>query len=519
MIDATRGMAVARHLTVALLGVGLCLGQANAPNSPISERLLAFWGGAAGFSPAYRQSLDAFFSAEDAYRASDYATASRILDAFWASYPAGGRQWALGVAYAQNLARTSQVNFGSPGCYYALRMLTECVNWRLQERNARAPGGRPIRLTVLLAGKSNGVQPASMEELKAQAGREVHHSLEPALASDEIIRESLFLFTEYIRAMTGGHLKVEVKIARFPNLDVPVHAGENTLQVAGGPRTTPYANLAPGAMEKIWSAVPDEVRSATDWWWILYPSHVPEQYPEFRRTEFVTGGMATGPDGRSPAFVIDDRWLVRSPPHLGDAPLTPEERRVFLPQWFQHEFFHHLYRTYPELKLETVSHQWFDRKLWPPDFEGWTEADYYAESLHKRLQSARPPLWVTLRYAPPAKELLAKITPQMLRGKYRAEPVANEWMEGVIEWNRAPGTDRKQTLRWINHAGVSWLLVPDLNDGLLSTGTDNPYYEREPVRGRAFRVVLRRDGDGEYVPEVAGFQFLGSFYEKVPLSN
>jgi len=42
---------------------------------------------------------------------------------------------------------------------------------------------------------------------------------------------------------------------------------------------------------------------------------------------------------------------------------------AYFPQWFQHEFFHHLYRSYPDLKLEAASHQWFDRLSWPRDFE------------------------------------------------------------------------------------------------------------------------------------------------------
>lgn len=393
-------MAVTRYVMVALLSAALCLGQGNGGSpSSISERLLAPWNGADHFPPAYRQSLDAFFAAEDAYRASDYTKASTILDALWAKHPAGSREWMLLGNFAQSVARSIRVNFGNPECYYALRMLTECVDWRLRARSVPGRNVHPIQLTVILIGKSVGIQPASLEQIKTHAGREVTHSLEPAVASgDEIIHESLFLFTEYIRAITEGGLEVKVKVARFPDLDVPVQVVENTLRVAGADRTTLSANLAPGAMEKIWNAAP-ETRSVTDWWWILYPSHVPEQYPEFARTEFITGGMAVGPDGRSPAFVIDDRWLLRSPPHLGGAPLTAEQRRAFLPQWFQHEFFHHLYRAYPRLELEKSGHQWFDRKTWPADFQGWIEPDYYAESLHKRLQTAQPPLAEALRYA------------------------------------------------------------------------------------------------------------------------
>jgi len=73
---------------------------------------------------------------------------------------------------------------------------------------------------------------------------------------------------------------------------------------------------------------------------------------------------------------------------------------VALPQWLQHEFFHHVFSAYRKLGLEATSHQWHDRAAWPPDFEGRLEADYYAEALHRRLQlETRPPLHVRLRRA------------------------------------------------------------------------------------------------------------------------
>src|ERR1019366_749477 len=142
-----------------------------------------------------------------------------------------------------------------------------------------------------------------------------HHTLNPSLTSStEALDQSLFLFSEYVGAITSGRLRVERKILRLTDLDAPVNtsSGQGLL----------FAGLASGAMPKIWQSIDDDTRSATDWWFILYPSHVPEQFPEFAHTEFITGGMAVGPDGRSPAFLIDDLWLVRVPPHLGHGPLT-----------------------------------------------------------------------------------------------------------------------------------------------------------------------------------------------------
>jgi hypothetical protein len=457
----------------------------------------------------FRESVDAFLGAEQAYRSGAYQKSSQILEAFWALHPQGTQEWSRAMADARSLAASKGSNFGTPACYSALRMLTECVVWRLRAAGGVAVPERRIRLTVVLVGHSSGIQPASLAELRQHSGREVSHSLDASLAAHtaEFLDQSTFLFTEYIRAITGGRLRIERAVLPLPDLDVPVEAVERSLDIAGGARDLWFAGLAPGAVSKIWQAIPDAVLAKTDWWWVLYPSHVPEQFPDFAGKDFITGGMGLGPDGVAPAFLIDDRWLVRVPPHLGFGEYTEAERRAYLPQWLQHEFFHHLYRTYPVLQLETVSHQWFDRQRWPPDFEGLLEADYYAESVHRRLQAASPPLDVALRYAPPPKELFAKIAPAMLRGKYRCEPLLNKWLEGVI--------DGDAQLRWTNAAGVSWALKPDLKNGVLETDADNPYYYRNPADGRSFRIVLRRGSDGDYLPEVAGFRFQGVFYARI----
>lgn len=334
-------------------------------------------------------------------------------------------------------------------------MLTECVNWKLRPTTG-APSN-PVRLTVILVGQSSGVEPRTLDELQNRAGHPMHHTLDPLLADDRsaraILDQSLYLFGEYIGAMTDGGLRLEVKILHLPEIDVPAQAFSSSLDVAGVKRSVRYAHLPGEGVQEIWRSVDDSTMSATDWWFVLYPSHVPEQYPDFAHAEFVSGGMAVGPDGQSPAFVIDDRWLVRVPLHLGSGPLDEAQRRAFLPQWFQHEFFRHLYRTYPQLKLETSGHQWFDRRMWPADFEGLMEPDYYAESLQKRLKSANPPLRIALRYAPPSQEVLGKLTPELLQGKYARTPIENGWHQGVIEWDGTSGKDAANTLRWINTAG------------------------------------------------------------------
>jgi hypothetical protein len=480
-------------------GVGIASAQSGAAPS---ERLLAPYG-IGSFSALFRQSVDALFTAWPDYQRGDYAAASGVLDAFWKVHPAGSREWAPAVEEGDRVARTVGVEFGSPPCYYALRMLTECVRWRLKGTPAR-PVAPPVRFTVILIGRSHGIQPTTLKELHEHGGRLVENTLDPRFreAPGAIIDDCFGLLFEYIRAATGGRLTVETRILQYPNLDVPVDVVDSPAQ--------PTATLAPGAMEQIWAAVGADVGASTDWWDILFPSHRPEQYPEFAHTDFSNGGgIGVGPDGASPALDGDDRVLVTKPPKYGGKPVTPEERIAFFSAVMQHEFFHHFYRTYPELNLEARSHQWFDRAAWPRDFEGYIEPDYYAESLHKRLLQASPPLWEKLRYAIPA-DVLSKITPSAFRGVYRRDPVDNPMYEGSI----AAGASG--ALRWTNRAGKSWRLDLSGDKRLLLTGTDNPYLRFGLEGGEAFRIVIGRGPSGEYLPQVAGFRFLGDFYAKVP---
>ena len=117
---------------------------------------------------------------------------------------------------------------------------------------------------------------------------------------------------------------------------------------------------------------------------MIYPSHTPDA-PDFNNITFVTGGLTSDSKG-GPVYVIDDKWMVRKPAHLGNGNYNDIERRIYLPQWLQHEFYHHLYNLYPEYSLEVNGHDWFDRSFWPSDFVGYFETDYYSETLHKRIK-------------------------------------------------------------------------------------------------------------------------------------
>lgn len=447
---------------------------------------LAPWG-VGSFAPHEVRALSALLRAQAKYDAGSYAGAKRVLDAIWAEHPTGGVDW------GQLPMQPFGINIGSPPCYYALRMLSDATDWRVATPGSAAPL-RTATLTVVLVGRSHGIEPQSLADLQLGTGIPVDHVLEPLLLEDgnRVVHESLHLLREYVLAMTGGDLGLDVQILHLPDVDLEVSAS-----ISGGRKFAGLSDLT-----ELWPFLTQAQIAATDWWWVLYPSHVPEHIPGWENAEFVTGGMGTGPDATAPCFLIDDRWLVRKPPHLGDGPYSDVERNAYLPQWLQHELFHHLFRTYPEFGLEQTPHQWFDLGTWPPDFEGRYEADYFHEALYRRLQGARPPLVAKLRYAT-AGAPWQLFTVADLLGPYRRSPVENDWHVGDIQLS--------PQLEWQNQAGVDWNLQDDLANGRLLLGPDCPYWGNG-WHGRKFDVVLARDDLGDLQPEIAGFAFLGELY-------
>ena len=498
----------ALRVVVVLLAAGLTVGvvvsNASYAQSETAAQRFLREKGLTSPPPLYLRALDTFLTAEAAYRRGDYASAQRTLDEFWSAHPPGTAEWSVAYREAGTIQRSTGINIGMPPCYYALRMLTDCVRYRLSPQGSAAPTNT-VTLTAVLVGKARGIEPRSQTELQQRKGVERTYELEPALIArnHRIILDSLYLFREYMRAATDGRLAVDVRFEHLKDLQVPVHVVSERYRFAG---------LAGDAWQRIWNAVSPETKSRTDWWWVLYPSCVPEQYPDFTTTEFITGGMGTGPDHLSPCFIIDDRWLTRKPPHLGKGPYTDIERRAYLPQWLQHEFFHHLFRTYPAFKLEEKGHQWFDRSTWPADFQGVLEPDYYHEALHKRLRTqGDPPLHVALCYRPPSPSLFRRLKLEDIVGEYQHDPVENDWHMGKLEPAQIAG---RPALRWTNKAGVSWILRPDLPRGLLLTGADCPYYDAAHPEASAVRIQLRRDASGRYEAAVEGFSFQGGLYRR-----
>ncbi len=442
------------------------------------QEWLDAYGGEAALGEHTVAAVTAYLAAEDALRAGAVDTAGEVLDAVWSQWPIGDAVW-----WGTGLSGHGE-HVGYPAAYYGLRMLTDVV----AQGDTVAPDVEPIRLTLVLVGCAEGVQPTTWEELESGTGPTVTLTLSDDLLAEASAwtNQATWGLTRWAPAITGGRLPLQVSVAHLPDVCLPFSVDLNERVFAG-----------PTDYSPVWDALPPDLASASNWYWVLHPSTVPTT-PDFEGVEVVTGGMGWHPTG-APLFLSDDLWLVRKPPHLGDGPWFTIERRIYLNQWLQHELMHHIFAVYPEYRLEETSHQWFDRSTWPSDFEGIFEPDYYAEAIWKRLQEASPPL-ASLRYGVVPPGHFADLDESALLGTYMREPVENEWHVGTI----ALGEEGQ--LRWTNDAGVSWGLTPDLEEGLLITGPECPY-------DSDFRLEASKDPmSGLFSDTLAGFRFNGELY-------
>lgn len=437
----------------------------------------ADYGGEEALGQPALAAITTYLAVEDALRAGDLSGADELLGALWRKYPIGDKVW-FNTPYSPHGAF-----LGSPTAYYGLRMLTEFTDQMLatDEREAKH-----IRLTVVLVGCSEGTQSTTEDELDAGTGKQVHLTLDSSLDTnaDEWFDQATWTFRQYVRAITGNNLILDLGIQRLPDVCVPV-------ATARGVSSTVATIVNDKA---VWDAMPAEVTAATDMWWVVYPSDVPTD-GALADTAFLTTGMGLHPSG-APVFTSDDLWLVRKPVQLGDGPYSSVERRAYMAQWMQTEFFHHLFRAYPEFELEAKGNDWFDHSKWPDDFVGLMEADYFQEALHKRLLSADTPLSVMLRYAPPRAGTLANLDTSVLIGDYDGGSIT------------ADGDD----FIWTNDSGDSWTLTWDAETGRLLTGADGPFLALSG--GDAFTIALARDENGDYTDQIIGFRYLGALYLK-----
>ena len=337
-------------------------------------------------------------------------------------------------------------NTGHPVAYYGLRMLEQIVAYD----GGIEPSAPPLIMTAVVAPCANGRAPQPPGEDPIEA---LDVLIDPEILADDARRLYLStdLFRRWLFAITDG---------------VPVELQVYVLDVCSTVDFTDSEGTVisyPDADAMI-DAVHPDVANSTDIWWVVTPSGIRNTEAELDR-HTITGGMGLSRDGR-PLLLSDDRWFVQKPDHLGTGMWTEVELRTYHPQWFQHEFMHHLFRTWPEFGLEAAGHQWFDRATWPDDFEGEFEPDYYAEAIARRLRDATPSLGEGLD----APELLSidAIGVDALLGRYERRPIENEYHEVTIE-------RRGDDLVWQTAGTAFWTL--QVTGGRLYSGPECPYGE------------------------------------------
>lgn len=494
-------------LLAAILALGA--GQTKVPASigpeswAVADRFFAANGGPPKF-PLIRRALATYLEASRAYRSKDYKHCLETLDELWRDRPIGDEVWWRADD------RTADFQLGWPACYPAMLMLDEAVRWRLNPESAKVKP-YPIVLNIVLFGHSQGVQPTNNAQLLTGQGRQTSHALDPILLKDDYarIRSSTWLLQEYVLAISQGRANLELDFTPMPDVVIPIdHSGKKV-----GDHLVGFAVQNVPKVTEILAALQKRLKRPPDWWWTIYPSAVPDQYPDFKKTEFITGGNTVGPDGRSLRLEIDDKWMIRRPGFLGQGIYDPMEIEAYMPYWLSHELYHHIFGRFNEFGLEKTGHDWHDRKKWPTDFQGTFEPDYYREALHRRVLTAKPPLDIRLRYAPPTREQLAKVRLQDILGTYRLDPATDDWHTGDIVL-----ADRDENgnsiLAWKNRAGITWRLFPNMETGNLITGEENPF-PKEKESSRQFTLQLRRDDSGRYTNGISGYWFQGEFFRKL----
>jgi hypothetical protein len=406
---------------------------------PTTEALLeAFYadsGGREAFPEHYVEALEALLYGEDELEAGQPDAARARLDALFAELPLSTSVWREEVTFDSH-------NVGDPIAYAGLRMLDQILSF---DEDVRP---ETLQLTAVVATCATVTRP-TLPDLDPET---VTLQLAPEILADDarVLRVASRLFLRWMQAITG--LDVALVVHEQEVCAMIDYTDDGSVIVS-----------YPDAAAMI-GAVPAELGAETDAWWVVAPSGVPGDGSGYGR-HFITGGMGAYGMGL-PLLLSDDAWFTRKPEHLGNGAYSEVELRAYQPQWFQHEFMHHLFRTWPELGLEETGHQWFDRSSWPEDFEGIYEPDYYAEAVSRRLLDVEPSLAEGL-LVPELADL--SVQAGLLPGSYLREPILNEWHEVTV-------VDDAGGLRWSNAAGVSWSL--EVRDAELWAGTDCPYGEQ-----------------------------------------
>lgn len=406
-------------------------------NPTSTDRLTEFFdsnGGRAGFPAVQVKAVETVILALEEIEAGQLGAARTRVDAMLAAYPLSSGAWYNGLGYRG-------LNLGTPIGYYDIRMLDQILTLGNPSRAGK------LKMTVVVAPTATVTRPT----LPTLALETLERSIAPEILADDGRRLKLVtrLFRRWIQAITGGL-----------HVDLAVHVMDQgiTVNFSEDPRfffSTPQA-------DPIIDSLPTSIVDNTDIWWLVYPSGVPGDASGYSKS-FITGGMGKYSNG-APIIISDDSSCIRKTVNLGTGPYSDIELEMYQPQWLHHEFMHHMYSTWTQFELETTSHQWFVPSNWPSDFVGYTESDYYAESLTKRLLGATPSIARGLQIPDPVDMSVLPLA--KLVGSYRREPVLNLWHEVTIS---LVGNN----LRWTNAEGRSWGL--EIVGKELWTTTEGPY--------------------------------------------
>ena len=410
----------------------------------LSQNLLNFYnenGGRNSFNSNQILALEALILGFNKIQIGDFEEAKLMVDNVFNKIPYSESLW-MDNTHGFSNCKNCSLNIGTPIAYYGLRMLDDIIFLGNPEKNGT------INMTVVIAPCAVVSRPTTSnldEEI-------VNLNVNPKILENDfqLLKNSTALFRNWVKAITGG-LEINLSFVQIDNC-TNVNFNYDGVNVFSYPDTHNMIN-----------SVSESISEETDFWWVIAPSGVPGDGSDFDiQGDFITGGMGLYGPGL-PVFISDDAWFTRKPEHMGVGDYNEIEIMAYMPQWFQHEFMHHLFRKWNEFGLEESGHQWFDRSTWPSDFIGVYESDYYAESIRKRFLNSSPSLSEGLK-AP--EKISLESNSSIILGNYRREPVENLWHEVNITINNGQ-------FYWNNSAGVSWTL--EIINGLLYSGDDCPY--------------------------------------------
>lgn len=341
-----------------------------------STELGEFWkvyGDETSFDKDWVELLTKLLDAEDKVVLEDYQGARNIINEVMKTYPLKQDNEPVATAWDVNYNKlqlrqlTSPLpHFGEPGMYAHLRMLDEITKFGVGKTINSA---KPIQMAIVMPACSNILLKTGLTVLNRR--------LNPGIEADSYsaVRQSLRLFQSYLWAISGGELRLELNF-------YSIKSCAKIDRLNGYDYNEPIRQLPPGVADK------------TDMFWLISPE-------DLNVGNDAGGGSGIGKFEASekPVFISEDDWVVKKRSSQGGGARTNVERRIYLPEWVQHEFFHHLFGSWPEFGLEKTDHQWFDRKSWPADFIGKYEEDYYSEALNKRLYQATPSIAEKLKRA------------------------------------------------------------------------------------------------------------------------